>query len=110
MATKKAKEFRPSDGVMRYIDFARFCVKHGIEAYDVAELVTLAERAFKAGERLCNSGSDRDNKASERTGEAFEAKAKALGFEVTWPGLWPQLMKADADGVMLAVYLPTFKD
>lgn len=104
MATTK-KDVRISDKAMKFVDFARFCVNQGIEAYDVAKLVTLAERAFKAGERYCNSGSDRDSKAEQRAGERFEEFALSLGFEVTWPGLWPRLVKNGQD-----VYLPTFKD
>lgn len=108
--TVKLTKFNPSDKAMKFVDFARFCVNQGIEAYDVAELITLAERAFKAGERYANSGSDRDSRANELSGERFEIKAKALGFGVSWPGLWPHLTKKDADGVERDVYLPTFKD
>jgi hypothetical protein len=114
MATKtktvKLTKFRPSDKAMKFVDFSRFCVNQGIESYEGAELVTLAERAFKAGERYCNSGSERDSRANETAGERFEIKAKALGFTVSWPGLWPRLEKVEADGVKRDVYLPTFKD
>lgn len=104
MATKTVKltEFNATDREMRYVDFARFVQNQGIEAYEVAELCRLAQRAFKAGERYCNSGSDRDARNNERTGERFEIKAKSLGFEVSWPGLWPRLAKDGQD-----VYLPT---
>ena len=108
--TVKLTKFDPSRKVMKYVDFARFSINHGIEAWDLAELITLAERAFKAGERYCNSGSERDSRANEVAGERFEIKAKALGYKASWPGLWPHLSKVDADGVERDVYLPTFKD
>lgn len=108
--TIKPTKFNPSKQAMKYVDFARFCVNHKIEAYDLAELITLAERSFKAGERYCNSGSERDEKANERISHRFNIKASSLGFRVSWSGLWPSLQKADADGVMRDVYLPTFKD
>lgn len=106
--TIKFAKFNPSKRAMRCVDFARFCVNQGLEAYDVAELITLAEKSFKAGERYANSGSDRDSKATERAVDRFELKSHLLGFKVSWPGLYPVLMKADADGVVRDVYLPTF--
>lgn len=83
------------------VNVARFAINNGIDAYDVAELVTLAERAFKAGERYCNSDSERVSKANDAAQERFEKRARELGFVPSWSGLWPSLTK---DGS--PVYLP----
>lgn len=110
MATAKKSKLRkytPSDKAMRFVDFARWCINHNVEALDAAELVTLAQRAKRAGENYCNEGDRQGGKyerASELAQERFEEKANALGFSVTWPGLWPSLTK---DGQ--TVYLPTIE-
>jgi hypothetical protein len=78
------------------ISFARFVREHGVEPTDLAELLTLADRAFRAGEREANTGRSADG-ARER----FEAKARGMRFGVKWPGLLPSLTRAGRD-----IYLP----
>lgn len=104
--TKKSKlrPFTPSDKMMRFVDFARWCNNHNVEALDAAELLTLAQRAKRAGENYCNEGDRQGGKyerANDLAQERFEEKAKSLGFEVRWPGLWPMLRKDGQD-----VYMP----
>jgi hypothetical protein len=62
----------------------------------VAELLTLAEKAFRAGEREANTG-----RSADPARRRFEAKAKQLRFGVKWPGLLPSLTRAGRD-----IYLP----
>ena len=83
------------------IHFANFANNNGVEPCALGELIALANRAFTAGERYCNSGNDRDSSALDRSVGRFEKAATALGFGVDWPGLWPTLFK---DGK--SVYLP----
>lgn len=101
----KPRPFRPSDKMARLIGFARWCARHGVEPFDAAELVALAQKAKRAGENHCNLGDRNGGKyerANDRAQERFEEKAKAMGFGVQWPGLWPTLQR---DGQN--VYLPT---
>jgi hypothetical protein len=83
--------------MMGKVCFANFCIENGIKPRDAAELVSLAKRAFKVGERVANGEANSEHPAFA----AFEIRAKELGFEVSWPGLWPVLMKNGKD-----VYLP----
>jgi hypothetical protein len=76
------------------VQVANFAAEHGMSGRDVVELVTLAERAFSAGVRDCNEGSDASDRASEKAGSAFNEAAREAGFDVEWPGLWPTLRKA----------------
>lgn len=78
------------------VGFARFVREHRLDPADLAELLTLADRAFRAGEREANTGRSADG-ARDR----FEAKAKAMRFGVKWPGLLPSLTRAGRD-----IYLP----
>jgi hypothetical protein len=64
--------------------FARFCADHKIDPHDLAELLALARRAFKAGERECNTGISADPQR-----ERVEDKAEELGWLTRWPGLHP---------------------
>ncbi len=77
------------------IRFAVFCREHKIPPHGAAVLVTLAEAAFRAGERACNEpdSGNREQKAAEE----FEQAAKQLGFGVQWNGLWPTLMNGERD-------------
>ena len=89
---------RLSEELCKRVGFAHFCTTHKIEPRDVAELITLAKRAAKAGERVCNAGGsedDRERKAARR----FEDKAGAMGLAVDWPGLYPSIQ--DKDGYEL---------
>ena len=56
--------------------------------FSFAELLGLARRAFHAGECEANTG-----QSADRQRNAFEVKAKALGFSAFWPGLWPELKR-----------------
>jgi len=83
------------------VSFARFANEHNLHPGDLADLLALARRAFNAGERYCNTGSERDGNAEQKTGKDFERKAKLMGFGVQWPGLWPTLTKGKRH-----IYLP----
>ena len=78
------------------VAFARFASEHRIDPGDLAELLTLAEKAFKAGEREANTG-----RSADPARKRFEEKARALRFGVRWPGLLPSLTRAGRD-----IYLP----
>jgi len=78
------------------VAFARFAREHRIDPGELAELLTLAERAFKAGEREANTG-----RSADPARRRFEAKAKELRFGVRWPGLLPSLTRSGRD-----IYLP----
>jgi len=80
------------------VAFARFATEHDVTPHGLAELLTLAARAFSAGERECNT-----DKPADPARERFEKAAAALGFGVEWNGLAPTLMR---DG--RSVYLPAF--
>lgn len=88
---------RLSKRMMGCVQFARFAVNHSVDPMELAELLTLADRAFKAGERDCNEGSDKSGRAYETAHKRFGVKARELGFEVSWPGLWPQLRRDGHD-------------
>lgn len=82
----------PISAKMRsYVAFARFSINNNLTALETAELITLANKAFHAAERWCNTGSARDESANSRCKHRFEDKARSLGFSVSWPGLWPLL-------------------
>ena len=83
------------DKYYRLIDFAHFCDRHKIDPHDLAKMMILCRKAFKAGERYCNTSGDRAEKALDRARDAFEAKATEHGFTVRWPGLFPTLYKGD---------------
>ena len=71
----------------RAVVFAKQAEELELEPKDLAELCVLAERAARAQERECNG----ENYDASRAMEAFEAKAKPLGFAVEWPGLYPHI-------------------
>lgn len=80
------------------VAFARFAQLYQIEPGDLAELILLADAAFRAAERECNTGTSAD-KARNR----FEAKVADLtDFGVSWNGLGPTLTLGGVD-----VYLPS---
>ncbi len=84
------------------VRFAVWCQEHGVRPADGGQLLALARRAFKAGERNCNDGTAASLAAEQMTGEAFRLKAEELGFCTEWSGLWPTLRK---DGRW--IHLPT---
>ncbi len=86
------------------VNFARWCNREKIDPLAAAELIHLAERAFKAGETACNSHDPNASKREQKAGEKFEKAATALGFSVSWPGLYPTLSRGGYD-----VYLPEVK-
>lgn len=79
------------------IAFARFCIEHNVSPADAAELGRLANRAFKAGERHCNDGTEKSHKLELSRAAEFKAAAAKLGFETEWYGLWPTLRKDGRD-------------
>jgi hypothetical protein len=76
-----------SNKARRFIAFAEFCERNLIPAFDAAELVTLANRVFNAGER---------GDASKEW-VRFDKKATELGYETLSYGLWPCLRKDGKD-------------
>jgi hypothetical protein len=68
---------------------ARFASEAGISVKDACELHRLSVRAFKAGERNCNTGSDATSKAYNRATDKVKTEADKHGIQVQWPGLWP---------------------
>jgi hypothetical protein len=85
---------RLSKTLQACLRFERFCNEHDVHPADLAELITLARRAFHAGEQACNTGNHR---AEDRTADRFRSKALAMGFGVQWPGLWPVLREDGRD-------------
>ena len=75
------------------VRFARFCAEYAVEPADLAELIVLARKAFSAGERACNEKGDAAIRAEQNTAKRFTDKATAMGFDVSWPGLWPSLKR-----------------
>ena len=67
------------------VDFARLCIQQNIEPLIMAELATLANRAFNANVWECNI-KDYD---ADPFRKRFEAAAKLEGLEVYWNGLFP---------------------
>lgn len=82
------RDIRISERMASYVRFARFCQETRITPGDAVVLVTLARRAFKAGEREANTG-----KSADPQRKAFEDFAKSVSFETRWPGLWPMVMR-----------------
>lgn len=84
------------------VSFARFCAEYNIAPTDLAELLRLKARAFRAGERHCNMGTGASHARKLATATQFENFAKRFGFTISWPGLCPVLRnKGGYD-----VYLP----
>ena len=79
--------------------FARTCEIAGIYPRQMAELCTLAQRAFRAGERSCNEPDFDADPARKR----FEKLASANLLRVTWPGLYPACKGNFGQPVTLAV-------
>lgn len=77
-----------SRSMERCISFAKFAQRWRLQPVDLAELLTLADRAFKANVRECNTG-----KSAERARKAFETRARSLRFQTYWPGLLPALKR-----------------
>ncbi len=80
------------------VAFAKFAAEHHMDPTDLAELLTLADRAFAAGERECNTG-----KSADQQRQTFETVAKRHGFGVEWNGLGPTLKKAGRDVYLVGV-------
>ena len=80
------------------VQFAHTCTRYGFAPADLAELIRLSDRAFKAGERYCNTGVERSNKPFK----AVATKAKDMGMETNWPGLYPSF----TNNIGQPVYLP----
>ncbi len=88
----------------------RFCERQGLDCADVARLIVLARRAFHAGERWCNEGTNATQDRRNKAHDALERMAATMGFGITWGGLWPTLTKPapEGNGVPgpIYVYLP----
>lgn len=84
------------------VAFAKCAALHDFNPVDLAELMTLSDRAFKAGENHCNLGTDATSAKVDRTYRDVEAKACAMGLSVEYPGLYPHFSRADGP-----VYLPS---
>jgi hypothetical protein len=84
----------------RFIQFSRLCRDLNRDGLIVAQLMTLADKAFKAGERECNV----PNASAEKQRAALEVfvKDNLRGYKVKWPGLWPMLSRGKFD-----IHLPT---
>ncbi len=80
------------------VSLCRFCQREQLDCADVARLIVLARRAFHAGERWCNEGTDATNKRRNNAHEQFERMALALGYGTGWAGLWPTLTKPAPEG------------
>jgi hypothetical protein len=98
MTTERKRHTLPND-LAKAVQLARFAAEYKIDPADVAQLVVLARKAFNAGERSCNSGTEAAQRAYDRATDAFEELAGSLGFKVQWPGLWPTLRTQDGRSV-----------
>ena len=68
------------------VRFAQFAAEHKLHPRDLAELVTLINASVRAYERADSyDGMKRYNKATD----AVDAKAKEIGLQIDWPGLYP---------------------
>lgn len=67
---------------------ARFAADTDVPVAVACDLHRLATRAFKAGERECNTG-----KSADRQRQKVEDLAKRYGLSVQWSGLWPTVVK-----------------
>ncbi len=83
------------------VSFALWCQREAVAPRDAAELLALAKKAKTAGERHCNAGTQATEDAEVSAATKFARRARELGYETDWPGLWPVLRKDGRD-----VYLP----
>jgi hypothetical protein len=76
-----------------FLVLARFAADQNLRPYDVAVLVTLANRLFKATVR---AASDKGHDAAEdKARRAFEDKARELGYGADLSSPWPMLTKGE---------------
>jgi hypothetical protein len=62
---------------------------HNVEPIDLEELLTLADKAFRVNERDCSyPGYDRK---AHKARLAVEHKARQMGCETFWDGLYPRI-------------------
>jgi hypothetical protein len=87
---------RLSKSMTNAVRFAYFAAAHEIDPRDLAELVTLSQRAFSAGERECNTGKDAGPARLK-----VEGKANTVGFSTEWNGLWPSFVVIGKDGAIV---------
>lgn len=93
MATTNDTQTKLSRKYAGMVSFARFCGEWNLKPNEAAALLILAQRAFKANDRDCNTGRDDGEKVCDR----FTRHCNTLGIYVRWPGLWPQI-KLGVDG------------
>ncbi len=71
------------------VHFANFAKNHDIAPLHLAHLITLTKRAFDAGEREANTGSDAAERRADAARRKVEGLANRLGYSTSWPGLAP---------------------
>lgn len=84
--------------------FARCATNNGFDPLELAELIRLSDRAFKAGEAYCNLPGDRYEKANTRTKNKVKLHAEKMGLVTEWPGLWPMFKNAKTG---YGIHIPT---
>lgn len=75
------------------VALARFANQCGITVRDAATLATLADRAFRDGERARSIDDEAVQRAGDKACRQFNAAAANLGLTPIWPGLWPIVQK-----------------
>jgi hypothetical protein len=80
------------------VHFANFCKNENVDARELGELLTLINRAFKAGENDANNGTD----TADPWYTKVETQAAKFGWKTQWPGFYPSFK--DKDGK--AIYVP----
>jgi len=84
------------------VRFAVCCDRYNIAPTTLRDLIAATDKAFRAGERYANSGTERDSIRNIRTGALVERIADTIGLTTTWPGLYPLF----TDGAGNPVYMP----
>lgn len=64
------------------------CLSYDLCPIATIELIQLSEASFRAGERECNTGN-----AEDKVHQKVKDKAKQMGLEVYWAGLYPSFRK-----------------
>lgn len=80
-----------------------FLKQTGLSRADALQLIALAHRAFRWGEKA--TGSKWAGRLEAEATTAFNEAAHRLGFDVVWPGLWP-LLRRDGHDYHLPESLP----
>jgi hypothetical protein len=75
------------------VNFANFCKNENVDPRELGELLTLINRAFKAGEYDANNGTN----TADPWYNKVEAQAASFGWKTQWPGLYPYFTKGDKE-------------